>query len=74
MTVRVPGAESVRAAVRTLRTDEKARKAVAAVVLLGLLAYAVAGVHGLAVLALGLALAWWADPLRQRFFRWYLLE
>lgn len=59
--------------VRTLRTDPKLRKAVAAVALLGLVAYAVAGWKGLAVLAVALVLGAAYRPLRQRVLRWYLL-
>lgn len=58
---------------QTLRRDPKIRKAVAAVALLGLAAYAVAGWIGLVVLGVALAIGAWFRPLRQRAVRWYLL-
>lgn len=57
-----------------VRETPALRKAVAAVALLGLVAYMAAGVKGLLVLGLVLALAAAYRPLRQRFKRWYLLN
>lgn len=61
-------------AVRDVWNDEKVRKTLAAVVLLGLAAYAVAGWLGLLVLLLCLLLASWSGWFRRRWFRWYLLS
>lgn len=56
-----------------LAADPKLRKVAAAVVVLGLVAYAAAGWVGLVVLAVCLAFAAWFRPIRQRLVRWYLL-
>lgn len=64
--------ETVEAA-RDVLADPKVRKAAAAVVLLGLAAYAVAGWLGVVVLAVCLALAAWSSRVRRRVRRWYLL-
>lgn len=58
---------------QTVRDDPKIRKAVAAVALLGLAAYAVAGWVGLLVLGVALVIGAWFRPLRKRAIRWYLL-
>lgn len=61
------------ATVQDVLADPKVRKVLALGVLLGLLAYAAAGLAGLLALGVLLGLAAWFRPVRQRVLRWYLL-
>lgn len=65
--------DRLREAYDLLRNDEKIQKAAGAIVLLGFVAFATAGLGGLLVLGLALVIAAALPSIRQRVRRWYLL-